>query len=400
MAPASPNELYDTSELVVIGRITDSTAKCEGSQIWTHMKVAVEDSAKNPQDIKVLTGKAYGGRIGNYGVLLEDSPIFNKGDRAFLYLYKDRPSDTVYRISQYSGVLALNDLPDETISAKEILKTFRLQFVRPDNVDTIEISQGASTSVPINIESFFGYDSPVNVTISSFAYYNDTIEDSNGTLTSEYADISALEGFGLSVEPSYNIVRPVVNGTSEAEFSISVSNKAVPGLYYIVFSASEDRYSYLAGGFTNSFVRINVTDSNREEKHFDSRFGVYPNEQILSLDMSYVEQNDPVALGIMTRIDNAVRMCENRLIEISYGLGSMRAAIEGWEGNSDLCSIAVMYEIEMAGKKLDCSVPSEVLPKWSGWMTNDVPMVDEIFDYCIKVGEINPFQEYQQPSTP
>ncbi|MGI0026119.1 MAG: hypothetical protein ACREA4_13370, partial [Nitrososphaera sp.] len=57
-------------------------------------------------------------------------------------------------------------------------------------------------------------------------------------------------------------VQPVVNGSSQTEFSISASDKAVLGLYYVVFSGSEDRYSYLAGGFDNSFVRINVTETN------------------------------------------------------------------------------------------------------------------------------------------
>lgn len=224
------------------------------------MQVEVDDSAKNPQDIKVLTGKAYGGAIGNYGVSMEDSAIFKKGDRAFLYLYKDEPDDTIYQISPYSGVLSVNDSPDETISAKEILRTFRLLSATTSNSSTIDISRGSSLETTLTLESFFGYDSPTNVTMSSFTYYNDTLDDNNRTVTLEYADISVLKGFGLSVEPPYAVIQPVVNGTTRTQLTISTSREPVLGVYDIVFSAAPaDPYSYLAGGVGQTLVRINVT---------------------------------------------------------------------------------------------------------------------------------------------
>lgn len=255
-------ELYNDSELVVIGRITDSTAKCEGSQIWTHMQIEVEDSAKNPQNIKTLTAKAYGGIIGNYGVWMEDSPIFEKGDRAFLYLYKDNPGDTVYRISPYSGVLSVNDSPDETITAKEILQTFRLVSATTSNSSTIDIAQGSSRQTTLTLESFFGYDSKTNVTMTSFTYYNDTASNDSGTLTSGYADVSVLGDFGLSVEPTFTVLQPVVNGTTQTQLTIRALDDAVTGVYDIVFSAvNADPYSHLAGGSGQTLVRINVTDA-------------------------------------------------------------------------------------------------------------------------------------------
>ncbi|MGH9878945.1 MAG: hypothetical protein ACRD5H_15050, partial [Nitrososphaerales archaeon] len=253
-------ELYDGADLVVIGRITDSAARCEGSQIWTHMQIAVEDSAKNPQNIKTLTGKSYGGRIGNYGVWMEDSPIFNKGDRAFLYLYKEKPDDAIYRISPYSGALSVNDSPDKNISAKEILRTFRLLSVTTGNSSIVDIQRGNSKETTLTIESFFGYDSPTNVTITSFTYHNDTVNDDNGTSTTEYADVSSLTGFGLSVESSYTVIQPVVNGTVQTQLTITASNQAAIGVYDIVFSAKpEHPYSYLAGGIGQTLLRINVT---------------------------------------------------------------------------------------------------------------------------------------------
>lgn len=258
----SGKELYDNADLVVIGRITESTAECEGSQIWTHMQIEVEDSAKNPNGIKVLTGKAYGGMIGNYGVWMEDSPIFKKGDRAFLYLYKDKPDDTIYRISQYSGALSVNDSPDENITAKEMLRTFRLQSLTTGNSSTVDILQGSGQQVTLTFQSFFGYDSQTNVTMTSFTYYN----DSDGTISSEYADIAAIKDFGLSIEPTYALIQPVVNGTAQTQLVISASNKAVLGIYDIVFSAATvDAYSHLAGGGGQTLLRINVTGDRIQE---------------------------------------------------------------------------------------------------------------------------------------
>jgi len=249
-------ELYDGAELVVIVRITESNAKCEGSQIWTHMQIEVEDSAKNPNGIKFLTAKSYGGTIGGQGLWVEDSPIFKKGDRAFLYLYKDKPDDTIYRISPYSGTLSVNDSPDETVTAKEILRTFRLQSVTSSDSSTIDIPQGSNQQITLTFQSFFGYDSPTNITMSSFTYYN----NSDGTVTSEYADMAEIKYFRLSVKPNYTLIQPVINGTTQVQFAISASDKAVLGLYDIRFSTTTvDEYSYLAGGGGETLLRINVT---------------------------------------------------------------------------------------------------------------------------------------------
>ncbi len=250
LAPATTKELYDSSELVVVGRITDSTAKCEGSQIWTHVQVQVEESLKNPQGIDVLTAKTYGGVMGNYGVSMEDSPIFNKGDRAFLYLYKEKPGDIVYRISPYSGALA-----DETITGRDVLRTFHLQLIT-NNTSVIDIPRGTSQEVALSLESFFGYDSPTSVTATSFTYYN-----GNGTLVLGNADISALRGYGLLLEPADFVVIPQVNGTAQAEFRITVSDNAVLGIYDIALSGAEqDEHSALPK-IINTYARVSIKDS-------------------------------------------------------------------------------------------------------------------------------------------
>ena len=263
LAPASPKVLFDGSELVVVGRITDSAAKCEGSQIWTFMQVTVEESLKNPNDIQVLTAKSYGGTIGGQGMWMEDSPIFNKGDRALLYIYRDDPGDTVYRLSPYSVILVdEKGQPDGTINGIDLLKSFQVKSVTVANGSTVIIPRGSSKEIKQTLESFFGYDSPINVSLSSFVYYNDTPDDANGTLTSDHTDFSDLEAFGISVNPAHFIIIPKVNATTQAEFRFSVSENAVLGTYDIAISAAKDiQDSNLPGKVANTYVRINVIEN-------------------------------------------------------------------------------------------------------------------------------------------
>jgi hypothetical protein len=57
------------------------------------------------------------------------------------------------------------------------------------------------------------------------------------------------------------------------------------------------------------------------------------------------------------------------------------------------CLLAVAYEIEMDRKKLDCSVPMQVIKNWSSWRNTSAPIIEEISAYCKQVGVISPFQE-------
>ncbi len=257
LAPASPKELYDSAELVVVGKIADSAAKCEGSQVWTHMQIKVEESLKNPQGKTILSAKSYGGTVWNYGVWMEDSPIFKKGDRAFLYLYKDDHADTIYRISPYSGILTFNGSPDETVSGKEILKGFDLQIVK-GNTSAIDIARGESTEVILSLESFFGYDHTTNVTISSMTYYNSTTQETFYT-----PDVPALTEYGISMAPAHALVTPHVNGTAMTAFRISASTTATLGMYDISITGTEtEKSSRLNLGTPYTFVRINVTEAD------------------------------------------------------------------------------------------------------------------------------------------
>ena len=57
------------------------------------------------------------------------------------------------------------------------------------------------------------------------------------------------------------------------------------------------------------------------------------------------------------------------------------------------CLLAVAYEIEMDRKKLDCSVPMQVIKNWSSWRNMSAPIIEEISAYCKQVRVISPFQE-------
>jgi hypothetical protein len=59
----------------------------------------------------------------------------------------------------------------------------------------------------------------------------------------------------------------------------------------------------------------------------------------------------------------------------------------------DVAILAVAYEIEMDRKKLDCSVPMQVIKNCSSWRNTSAPIIEEISAYCKQVGVISPFQE-------
>jgi hypothetical protein len=114
---------------------------------------------------------------------------------------------------------------------------------------------------------------------------------------------------------------------------------------------------------------------------FESQFLGYFGRQLVSLDMSAVERNETEAMEQLAKIDDAFKSCELRLIEISYGLGSMKVAVRGldWE---EQCVLAIVYEIEMGEEKLECSVPRQTMSHWSSWRNSTLPQINEIIDYC------------------
>ncbi|MGI0012156.1 MAG: hypothetical protein ACREBU_01745 [Nitrososphaera sp.] len=247
LAPTTTKELYDNAEVVVLGKITDSSARCEGTQIWTHMQVQVEEYLKNPQESRILTAKSIGGTIGNYGYWMEDSPIYSREDRVLLFLYKQDTEDKIYRISYPTGVIQ-----DPGLSGTDLLRGFAIKSQN----DTIALAKGADALALISLESFFGYDSPTNLTISSFTYYNSTTQESFYS-----ANVTALSEFGIAMDPASAVITPPANGTAKTEVKISASNTAIQGVYDIsIYAVEKDGTINTIPNIGYTFVRVNVTD--------------------------------------------------------------------------------------------------------------------------------------------
>lgn len=98
------NRLYDIADVVVTGRIANSSVTINDSKIWTYMNVQVEEYLKNPQTSWNLTIKSMGGTLGNISSVVEDSPLFKEGDRVLLFLNKE-PGEIAYRVSPFSDLL-------------------------------------------------------------------------------------------------------------------------------------------------------------------------------------------------------------------------------------------------------------------------------------------------------
>lgn len=248
----TPYERFEAADLVVIGTIEDSTAKCDGPNVMTYMHVGVEDSLKNPQNLSSLTAKVYGGTIGDHTIRnSEFTRLFEKDDRVFLYLNEEGDA---YAIDYYSGTLVADGSPDYSISGKEIIETFRLEF--DTQGDYIVIQPGNSKEVTLNLTSYFGYDSLMNLRVSSFAHLSDS-----GVFNS--ANLTRLPEFGLSMEPAEKTITLTANGTEQTTFIVKVSEDALPGTYHIyVSSVEEDLYSNIAGGLDNNYISINVPEKD------------------------------------------------------------------------------------------------------------------------------------------
>lgn len=133
-----------------------------------------------------------------------------------------------------------------------------------------------------------------------------------------------------------------------------------------------------------------TTNLERLTKLWD-RLDKFDANESSHVDMSRFERNDTEAMLQAERIDRALEDCERHYFSVGYGLGSMRVAIEGLEAdNNTLCSVFLMYEIEMGGGFSDCSIPLKVMPLWQSWKNGLTPEVSEIVDYCATVGELNP----------
>jgi len=114
-------KLYENFDLVVIGKITNSSARLEddnSGEVWTYMQVDVEKYVKNSQPDKNLTVKSMGGKVGNLGQWVEDSPIFNVGDKVLLLLNKDNSKNDAYIVSGQSDVIANDKSSAENLPQK------------------------------------------------------------------------------------------------------------------------------------------------------------------------------------------------------------------------------------------------------------------------------------------
>jgi hypothetical protein len=97
--------------------------------------------------------------------------------------------------------------------------------------------------------------------------------------------------------------------------------------------------------------------------------------ETISLDKG-LSSRDYESDAELMRAEEAMKSCKTCLcVVIGYGLGGMQVAIEGVDSGS--CAMAIMYDIEMGTKSLDCSVPLDKMADWTSWKNTDLPGVSE-----------------------
>jgi hypothetical protein len=85
-------EMASRAQRILIGRCTSVRSEWneDRTKIFTYVTVSPENSLKGNQDSDEIVVKQLGGIVGDTGMHVEGSSIFEKDDEVFLYLERDR----------------------------------------------------------------------------------------------------------------------------------------------------------------------------------------------------------------------------------------------------------------------------------------------------------------------
>lgn len=209
-------QTFNQADVVVVGTITESFPCLYADRIVTRMTVDVEEYLKNHLGTDSIKLESRGGTIpGIGGQWVEDEKIFENGQKVLLFLYES--TNNVYKISPYS-----TSIDSKNTSGIDLIKGIEL---RADN-NRITLSKGESAKITLLLDSFFGYDRVIPVSVSSFTLYDSVTDDS--TL---FEDSSELEKFGIHIKPT--MIAPNVNGTIAFDLPITIDSDATEGKYFV-----------------------------------------------------------------------------------------------------------------------------------------------------------------------
>lgn len=217
---------FDQADVVAVGTITDSFPCFRGGQVVTHMTLDVEGYLKNPQDSQKIRLEARGGSIpGVGGTWVEDEIIFERGERALLFLHGSE--NIIYDISPYS-----KKLDDNHASGIDLIRGIELGAEN----NTVTLGLGDAGNISLLLDSFFGYDKKTSVDVSGFSVYNRTTGNSE-----LFEDPTDLEKFGIHIG-TLEVV-PNANKTLSFSLPIATDKDAKKGRYSVSISAKTQDYT-------------------------------------------------------------------------------------------------------------------------------------------------------------
>jgi len=140
----TPEEIVNQSDGIIIGTVKDlqtakvpSNFRSEKKDIVTNAVISVEKYLFNPKNLSLsdVTVQTVGGTIGNESMTMEDSPVFEKGQRVVVFLRQEN-NNTFTVFGGPQGKYTINN--DNVAYGTQEQETFNGVFGKQMTLDELE----------------------------------------------------------------------------------------------------------------------------------------------------------------------------------------------------------------------------------------------------------------------
>ena len=96
--PSTLEYMTSESEMIITGKVADSSSYWEDSKIYTSYYIDVEEAVKTSDEsfLSQIEVKVPGGKVGDIALEIDDAPTLRLGDRVMLFLNRGNGFYTTY----------------------------------------------------------------------------------------------------------------------------------------------------------------------------------------------------------------------------------------------------------------------------------------------------------------
>jgi hypothetical protein len=89
-------KLTESSDLIIVGNVSEINSKWENGNIWTYVTVRSSQTLKGDNKFSEITIRSLGGRVGEISQIISGGPKFEVGEVLLGFLEKDKTAERVY----------------------------------------------------------------------------------------------------------------------------------------------------------------------------------------------------------------------------------------------------------------------------------------------------------------